>query len=339
MAKAVVGSLGLAYNFRITSGIGDERGCVHEAGSADEIMQAAGQGSFSADMPTPRLRIVALVVASMLAFAANSLLARQALGGGSAGALDYTGLRLLSGAATLVVLLRLRGARGFAVSGTWSAAASLLGYGLMFSLAYRMLGAATGALILFASVQFGILGWAVLKGDRPSPLEWLGIAVALAAFVFLVAPGLAAPPALDAAMMASAGLCWAAYTLLGKGSASPLADTAGNFVRCAPVALPLLVVGLPDMSATGAVYAVASGAVASGLGYAAWYAVLPSFPRASAAYVQLTVPIIAAIGGIALLGEAPTGRLVIASIGILGGVALALMAAEARRLRKARRPG
>ena len=275
------------------------------------------------------LRTATLATVAMLAFAANSVLARLALAGGSADAFGYTGLRLLSGAAVLALLVRLR--HGHGVGGGWPAAAALLGYALAFSLAYLMLGAATGALILFATVQFGILGWAILKRDRPSPPEWLGIAIALAALAWLLAPGLAAPSPAGAALMLAAGLCWAAYTLIGKSSSAPLADTAGNFLRCLPVAVPLLLAGIARMTLAGAGYAILSGAVASGLGYAVWYAVLPSLPRASAAYMQLTVPVITAAGGLVLLGEPLTSRLLLATAGILGGVVLALVAAERRR--------
>jgi drug/metabolite transporter (DMT)-like permease len=213
----------------------------------------------------------------------------------------------------------------------------LFGYALAFSIAYLMLGAGTGALILFASVQIGMLAWAILKGDRPRLLEWLGLAIAFAAFASLVAPGLTAPPPLGTALMIAAGLSWAAYSLLGRGSRSPLADTAGNFIRCLPIAIVLIAVGdLPRMtSPLSLVYAIASGALASGLGYAIWYAALPNLSRTSAALVQLTVPAIAAAGGVLLIGEPLTGRLVLASAGILGGVALALLAAEWRKSREA----
>jgi len=279
-----------------------------------------------------RLRTATLATVAMLAFAANSVLARLALSGGAADAPGYTALRLLSGAVVLALLVRLRGGRGGrGVGGSWPAAAALFGYALLFSLAYLMLGAATGALILFAAVQFGILGWAILKRDRPSPAEWLGITTAFAALAWLVAPGLAAPSPAGALLMLGAGLCWAAYTLIGKSSAAPLADTAGNFLRCLPVAAPLFLVGIARMTLAGAGYAILSGAVASGLGYAVWYAVLPSLPRASAAYMQLTVPVITAAGGLVLLGEPLTSRLLLATAGILGGVVLALVAAERRR--------
>jgi drug/metabolite transporter (DMT)-like permease len=292
-----------------------------------------GQGRFLDWLITStsaKARIILLVAAAMLAFAANSLLARLALGAGSADAAGYTGLRLLSGAAAFGLLIRLRH-QDWRMGGSWTAATALLGYALLFSLAYLMLGAATGALILFASVQLGILAWAIINRDRPGALEWLGITVAVASLAFLVAPGLSAPSLLGAGLMAGAGFCWAVYTILGKGSASPLSDTAGNFIRCAPAAMPLLLVGFPRMTTIGAACAIASGIFASGFGYAVWYAALPKLSRTGAAYIQLTVPVIAALGGVALLGETLTGRMVLSTGGIIVGVALALTAAEIRR--------
>lgn len=285
------------------------------------------------------MKIVVLTAIAMLAFAANSVLARLAFATANAEPLSYTGIRLASGAIVLAVLLLLRRMPGtpLTIGGSWRAAAALFGYALAFSIAYILLGAGTGALILFASVQIGILGWAIFKGDRPGTLEWLGLAIALAAFAYLVSPGLVAPHPLGTLLMVGSGLCWAAYTLLGRGSKAPLVDTAGNFIRCLPVAVAIVIAGLllHPVDPGAVAYAVASGALASGLGYAVWYAVLPSLARAQAAVVQLTVPAIAAAGGVLLISEPLTLRLVIASIGILGGVALALMASERRRRAKA----
>ncbi|MGN6487098.1 MAG: DMT family transporter [Devosia sp.] len=277
-------------------------------------------------------RLVLLTALAMLAFAANSVLARLAFATAGAEPMSYTGIRLASGAVTLFALLALRRAP-LRPAGSWRAAAALFGYALAFSVAYLMLGAGTGALILFASVQLGIIGWAVFRGDRPSPLEWLGLAVAFLGFVWLVAPGLVAPDPLGALLMVGSGLCWAAYTLIGRGSASPLGDTAGNFIRTLPAALLLLLAGLLTHPPTvgAALYAVASGAIASGLGYAVWYAALPALTRTRAAIVQLTVPVIAALGGILLIGEALTPRLVVATLAILGGIALALLTGARRR--------
>jgi drug/metabolite transporter (DMT)-like permease len=280
------------------------------------------------------MRIVALTAAAMIAFAANSVLARLALAHEGADPLAYTGIRLASGALALTILITLVDrSRPFRVAGSWAGGAALFGYAIAFSVAYIMLGAGTGALILFASVQIGVIGWAIVRGDRPRLLEWAGLAVAFAGLVYLVSPGLVAPPMLGALLMLAAGLCWAAYTLIGRGSSSPLADTAGNFIRCLPVALPLILLGMlwHGIDPIATAYAVASGVIASGVGYAIWYTALPHLTRTRAAIVQLTVPAIAAIGGVLLISETLTSRLVVSSIAILGGVAFALLTSERRK--------
>lgn len=277
-------------------------------------------------------RIIALTSTAMIAFAANSVLARLALLPEGADPLAYTGIRLASGAAALAIIVAIL-RRGITVSGSWSASAALFGYALAFSLAYVMVGAGTGALILFASVQIGVIGWAIIKGDRPTPLQWLGIAVAFAGLAYLVSPGLVAPSPIGALLMFGAGLCWAAYTLIGRGSSSPLADTTGNFIRCLPLALVLIVIGIwwHGLDWRSAAYASVSGVVASGIGYAIWYAVLPALNRTRAAIVQLTVPAIAGLGGVMLIHETLNQRLIVASFAILGGVAVALIARERHR--------
>jgi drug/metabolite transporter (DMT)-like permease len=281
------------------------------------------------------LRVALLATIALLAFSANSVLGRLALGAGDMNATGYTGVRIVSGALTLAAILFLRRQSDvrIRIGGSWRAAAALFGYAMAFSIAYLMLGAGTGALILFASVQIGMLAWAILKGDRPGLLEWLGFGVAFTAVAFLVAPALAPPPLLGSALMAAAGLSWAVYSLLGQNSRAPLADTTGNFIRCLPIAL--LLVASSDLANTSSpsslAYAIASGAIASGMGYAIWYAVLPSMTPTSAAFVQLTVPAIAAVGGVLFIGEPPTWRLAGSSAGILGGVALAILAANKRR--------
>lgn len=277
------------------------------------------------------MRIAILSAISMLAFAANSVLARLALSHGAIDPLGYTGIRLVSGAIMLAALVYFRTRhRVGAGMGSWSGALALLVYAGTFSVAYVIVGAGPGALILFASVQIGMLAWAIFKGDRPVPLEWFGMAVAFLALVYLVSPGLVAPPLPGAMLMVVAGLSWAAYSLLGRGSQSPLTDTAGNFVRCLPIGIVLIVIGIFTLSPSveGVAYAVASGAIASGLGYIIWYSALPMLSRTRAAFVQLTVPSIAAVGGVVFIGEMLTTRLVIATIGIVGGVALALLAAQ-----------
>ena len=281
------------------------------------------------------VKIALLTALAMLAFAANSVLNRVALAEGEADALTYTGVRLASGALMLVLILTWRGnrPRWGRVGGSNGGALALFVYAIAFSYAYLELAAGTGALLLFAAVQFGMLGWAIGKGDRPGAFEWAGFGVAILFLVLLVMPGLTAPDPVGAALMVVAGLAWAAYTLLGRESAAPLVDTGGNFLRCLPIALLLILPGIfaQTTSLAGWLYAIASGALASGLGYAIWYSVLPALERSTAAYVQLTVPAIAAAGGVFFISEPLTLRLVLCSAGILGGVGLALWGADQRR--------
>lgn len=281
------------------------------------------------------LKIALPTALAMLAFAANSVLNRVALVDGEADALTYTGVRLASGALMLAIVLAAHGTvpRRDRIGGSLGGALALFAYAIAFSYAYLELGAGTGALLLFASVQIGMLGWAIGKGDRPGAFEWLGFGVAILFLTLLLMPGLTAPDPVGAVLMVLAGLAWAAYTLMGRGSAAPLVDTGGNFIRCLPVALLLILPGLlaQTTSLAGWLYAIASGALASGLGYAVWYSVLPALERSTAAYVQLTVPAIAAAGGVVFIAEALTLRLALCSIGILGGVGLALWGADARR--------
>ncbi len=281
-------------------------------------------------------RLLTLTVLAVLAFTANPLLARLALVTSEMDALGYTGVRLASGALVLWALLFWRDGRApRTIGGTWAGAAALFGYAILFSIAFLLIGAAVGALILFGAVQIAILSWAILKGDRPGVLEWTGLAMAGASLVYLVSPGLVAPHPIGAALMVVSGISWAAYTLIGRGSREPVRDTAGNFIRLLPLSLPLVVVGLAMQAPTalGLVYAIASGAVSSALGYAIWYAVLPLMSRSVSAFVQLTVPALAALGSVVWLAEPLTLRLVLASAGILGGAALALWAAGRRARR------
>lgn len=280
---------------------------------------------------------VLLTTIAMLAFAANSVLARLALAGGEIDAAGYTGIRLASGAITLVALQswfeRDTPSRRLTIGGSWFQAGALLGYAGAFSLAYLMLGAGTGALILFGSVQLGIILTAIVRGDRPGAWEWIGLALACGALVYLVLPGLAAPDPLGAGLMACAGACWAAYTLSGRSSTSPLADTAGNFVRCLPAAAALAAIGLlvHSPTAAGVLWAVASGAVASGIGYAIWYAAVPALTRIQASIVQTTVPALAALGAVILIGEPLTIRFIISAFLTTAGVGLAIGAGTRRR--------
>ena len=266
---------------------------------------------------------IAATAAALVGFAANSLLCRAALGAGSIDAASFTAIRIASGAAILFVL-----ARGRVVgNGSWSSSASLFGYAAAFSFAYLRLTTATGALILFACVQATMIGWGIVRGHRPTPLEWLGLAIAASGLVVLTLPGLAAPDPIGAALMAGAGICWGVYSLRGRGATRPLAATADNFVRALPLAA-LLAATIPfaggDVSTRGVLLAVGSGAIASGVGYSLWYLALPALAPARAAILQLTVPVLAATGGAVVLGEAVSVRLAGAAAAILGGVAIAL---------------
>ncbi len=271
------------------------------------------------------LRLVFLTALALLAFAGNSLLCRAALQHTPIDAASFTTIRMVSGALTLWLLVQLtrREASG---RGSWPSALALFAYAAAFSFAYVNLPAGTGALLLFGSVQTGMIGWGLVKGERFSPLQWAGLLLAVAGLVGLLLPGLSAPPLGAALLMITAGLAWAVYSLRGRGAGDPLRVTAGNFLRTVPVALgmSLLFMGSAQVDTAGAFYAIASGALTSGIGYAIWYAALPQLKATSAATLQLSVPVIAAVGGILWLGEAPTLRLLLASLAILGGIALVI---------------
>ncbi|NRF66086.1 DMT family transporter [Aquincola sp. S2] len=279
-------------------------------------------------------RTAALTGIAMLAFAANSLLCRMALQHDSIDAASFSSVRLASGALALAAIVRLRRGPSRPARPGWVAAAMLFAYVVLFSFAYRSLGAGTGALILFGAVQLTMFGAGLRAGERFSPLAWLGFVLAVAGLVWLVSPGLAAPPLLGATLMAGAGVAWGGYSLLGRGAGDPLAASAGNFLRATPMALLLSVLLVANARATpaGLALAVTSGALTSGIGYVIWYAALKDLSALRAATVQLSVPPIAAFGGVLLLGELITARLAGASIVILGGIALVL-ASRARASR------
>ena len=240
-------------------------------------------------------------------------------------AASFTAIRLVSGAAMLGLILRVHGAARSG-RGSWPSAVALFAYAAAFSFAYLSLTAATGALLLFGAVQASMIGHGLWKGERFSAVQWLGLALALAGLLGLLLPGLSAPPLGGALLMLAAGVAWAVYSLRGRGAGNPIGVTAGNFLRAAPMALLLVPVFHAQMSLNppGVAYAIASGTLASGLGYAVWYSVLPSLPASNAATVQLCVPVLVALGGIAFLGEALSLRLVLAAIAILGGIALVM---------------
>jgi drug/metabolite transporter (DMT)-like permease len=268
----------------------------------------------------------------MLAFAANSLLCRLALGGQEIDAASFTTIRVLSGVVVLVAISLVRHGKLTKGAATWRSAGALFTYMVFFSFAYITLGAATGALILFAAVQLTMFAFALGGGERFAPVAWGGLALAAFGLVYLVSPGLAAPDPLGAVLMAIAGVAWGVYSLLGRGASDPLAATTTNFLYCAPLAVIVSAFSLGglEISTPGIVLAIASGAVASGCGYVIWYAALRGLTAARAATVQLSVPVIAAIGAVLLLAEPVTIRLVLASIATLGGVAVVLAQRAAR---------
>jgi drug/metabolite transporter (DMT)-like permease len=278
------------------------------------------------------MRTALLTVLALAGFAANSLLCRAALAGGGQriDAVSFTAVRIVSGMVMLGVLLAAR--RGRYRGGSWASALALVAYAVGFSLAYVRIGAGVGALILFGCVQATMLGTGIFQGERPSVREWVGLALALGGLAWLTAPGASAPDAVGALLMAGAGVAWGVYSLRGRGSTDPLAATARNFLLGVPWVLGFAALSAlagrwtPHATAAGVGLAVASGALASGVGYSLWYAALPHLTATRAAIVQLCVPVLAAVGGVALLGEAVTARLVGAGTALLCGVLLALTA-------------
>jgi drug/metabolite transporter (DMT)-like permease len=262
----------------------------------------------------------------MIAFAGNSLLCRVALRHTAIDPASFTTIRLVSGALTLWLVVRFS-RRAQAGSGNWVSALALFVYAAGFSFAYVSLPAATGALLLFGAVQSTMIGHGLWKGERLHGLQTAGLALALGGLVGLLLPGLTAPPLVGSALMLGAGVAWGVYSLRGKGAGDPTRVTAGNFLRAVPIAaaLSVLMSNGTSLDSAGFWYAMTSGALASGMGYAIWYTALPGLRATSAATVQLSVPVIAAIGGVILLGEPPSLRLVLASLAILGGIALVIL--------------
>ena len=272
------------------------------------------------------LRIISLTSLAMIAFAGNSLLCRQALKYTAIDPASFTAIRLVSGALVLWLLVRMRQSLPVG-KGNWVSALALFAYAAGFSFSYVSLSAGTGALLLFGAVQVTMIGHGLWVGERLRALQTLGVLVAFGGLVGLLLPGLSAPPLLGASLMIGAGIAWGVYSLRGKGAGDPTRVTAGNFMRAVPITIVLSVFTLnfATVDMAGVYLAISSGALASGLGYAIWYTVLPALKNTSAASVQLSVPVIAAIGGVVFLSEPLTFRLVFASVAILGGIALVIM--------------
>ena len=284
------------------------------------------------------MKVFLYTIFALVAFAFNSILCRLALRGEEIDPASFTGIRLAAGAVTLIVISYFVGSphvgkglrRANIRAGSWPSAFFLFAYAICFSLAYLSLTAGTGALILFSSVQLTMIVVSLIRGERPRPLEWFGLALAVGGLVYLVFPGLASPPLVSSLLMAAAGAAWGLYTLRGKRSGDPLANTTGNFVRTLPFILLAIIPFLSQihLSNRGVILAVLSGSIASGIGYTVWYAALKHHTATRAAVLQLAVPVITACIGVLFLAEAANTRLFIAAALILGGIGLTILSRE-----------
>ena len=303
-----------------------------------------------------KARVLLLTLFAMIAFASNSLLCRAALKETSIDAASFTFIRIFSGAAALWLIMTMRRTRigfpspqsspkgrggpfslrekvGMRAVGNWISAFALFAYAAAFSFAYRSLSAGTGALLLFGAVQATMILWGFRKGERLRAIQILGLLVALTGLVMLVFPGISAPPLIGSLLMLSAGVAWGVYSLRGKvkgpsgSDRDVIAATAGNFLRAVPFAalLSIIMISQARADSLGLVYALISGAITSGVGYVIWYLALSGLKASSAATVQLSVPVLAATGGILLLSEPLTLRYLIASIAVLGGIFLVVI--------------
>lgn len=269
-----------------------------------------------------------LTAITLLAFAANSLLCRMALGGDLIDPVSFTAIRLISGALVLLPISRIfteptleKG------SGSWGSGLALFGYAAAFSLAYISLSTGIGALILFGAVQITMISAALIAGERLGVPQWMGSIIALAGLVYLVLPGISSPNPIGAVLMCVSGISWGVYSIRGKGVSTPVSMTGGNFIRAALMGLILCGIAFSwfHLEPEGIVLALVSGGLTSGLGYVLWYKALRDLTTTQASVVQLLVPALAAFGGVVLLSEQVGFRLISASVLILGGVALAVM--------------
>lgn len=291
---------------------------------ATDTPDREGGAKRPSNAPISSMTTFALTAVALTAFAGNSLLCRTALRPRLLDAATFTTIRLTSGALVLWLLAARApsGRRG----GSWGSAVALFVYAAAFSFAYLRIAAGTGALLLFGAVQVTMIGWGLVRGEHPSRAEWIGCAIAAAGLLALTLPGAEAPDPIGAALMAVAGLAWGVYSLRGRGAENPLATNADNFARSVPFALLASALTFSSRHATarGALLAAASGALASGVGYSVWYAAMRGLSAVRAAIVQLAVPVLAAAGGVALLGESVSARLAGAGAAIAAGVCIAV---------------
>jgi drug/metabolite transporter (DMT)-like permease len=275
-------------------------------------------------MPLPRLMF--LTTLAMIAFAGNSLLCRAALKHTGIDAASFTTIRLISGALMLWLVVSIS-RRTHSGRGNWLSAFALFVYAVFLSYAYVSLPTGIGALLLFGAVQATMIAHGIRAGERLLRLQLVGLVLALAGLVGLLLPGLSAPPLPGSLLMLGSGVAWGVYSLRGRGAGDPTRVTAGNFLRTVPIAVAwsILMYGHTSLDSAGFWYAVASGALTSGIGYSIWYTALPALKAAKAATVQLSVPVIASLGGVVFIGEPLTLRLVLSSVAILGGIALVIL--------------
>ncbi|MBT8350059.1 MAG: DMT family transporter [Deltaproteobacteria bacterium] len=265
---------------------------------------------------------------ALIAFAANSVLCRLALGERTIDASGFTVIRLLAGAMVLLAIISIKGNKTDLVTkGSWSASLMLFLYAITFSFAYITLNTGTGALILFGSVQITMILLSLISGDRLHITEWTGVIIAFIGFVYLILPGVTTPSAIGFLLMIVAGIAWGVYTLKGRSSDDPLMDTAFNFLRTVPLVIILAIITVKNVhySYEGILLAAISGGITSGIGYAIWYVALGGLSATQAAVVQLLVPVIAAIGGIIFVSETLTLRLIVSATMILGGILMVVL--------------
>jgi drug/metabolite transporter (DMT)-like permease len=282
------------------------------------------------------MQTVLYTTLALIAFAANSVLSRVALRNGAIDAASFSVIRFTAGAATMLFVSACTRSRAMRSTGSWRSAVILFLYAIPFSFAYTRVTAGAGALILFGSVQLTMITAGLRSGERPHLLQWFGLGLSLAGLVYLLSPGFGTPPLAGAGLMALAGLSWGAYSLRGRKAENPLAQTTSNFVRSVPLicAVCLFAPSQIHVERNAALFAVMSGSLASGLGYFLWYLALRNLTSTRASVVQLAVPILASMGGVVFLGENVSRRLIVASVMVLGGIAMTLLGSE-RLLQKA----
>lgn len=270
---------------------------------------------------------------ALIAFAANSVLCRLALGEQQIDAASFTAVRLASGALVLFLLIKINHSEKPNRSGNWFSSLMLFLYAMTFSYAYLSLDTGTGALILFGAVQFTMIAYSLLKGKRLTTAEWLGVLLALLGLIYLLYPGINTPSLTGFVLMLTAGVAWGAYTLLGSNSANPLAENAANFIRTLPLIALVAIITLPDSFYTqeGLWLAFLSGAIASGVGYTIWYTALRYITAIQAAVVQILVPVLAGIGGVIFMDETVTIRLLLSAILVLSGILLVVISNNSKQ--------